>query len=95
MAKSIKASSCKAASGRKEYLSSIAGNVLSQKTNAYGISSNSKKASLSIKVSQTMSATSASKVLSDGRFGAESKSIAGSVLAQTKKRCSTKKKKRK
>jgi hypothetical protein len=87
MAKSLKAVSHKAsATSRKEYLTKVVGSVLSQTTKPYGISSGSKKRSSSVKVSLTMNASSASKVLRDGRFGAEKKSIAGSVLAKSKTR---------
>jgi hypothetical protein len=85
MAKSLRVSSHKvSATGRKEYLAKVAGAALSQTTKAYGISSSSKTTCSSIKVSPSMSASAASKILRDGRFGTEKKSIAGRALARAK-----------
>lgn len=87
MAKTLKAASHKtSAAGRQEYLRAVVGSVLTQTTKPYRISSGSKKRCSSVKVSPTMSASSASKVLRDNRFGAKKKSVAGSVLAKSKTR---------
>lgn len=92
MAKTLKGGSSKSASSRNSYLSKTAGSTLSQyKGKSYGISSDSKKTtkavttSSAIKVSSKMSASTASKVLRDGRYGAAKKSIAGSVLGKKKR----------
>jgi hypothetical protein len=81
MAKSLGGSRKVASSQRNQYLSKRAGTTLSQQSgkSSKGMTSGSK-------LTSSILATKASKILRDGRYSKASKSLAGSVLSNYKKK---------